>query len=114
MTTVVAIVKHILKSDIYKECKVEIKENMRRWKIYAPRGIPNRHQSRDSPSWVLQWMTLKHAFDSQCSGVHVLDENDTRMYTAKQLFHGRFNELKAEIAPLVQEFWSMHAEDDAY
>ncbi|XP_052108556.1 uncharacterized protein LOC110274700 isoform X5 [Arachis duranensis] len=114
MTTVAATVEHILKSDIYNECKLEMKENMRRWRIHAPRGIPNRHQSRDSPSWVLQWMNLEHAFDAQCSEVHVLDENGTRMYTAMQLFHGRFNELKAEIAPLVQEFWNMHAEDDDY
>ncbi|XP_052108555.1 uncharacterized protein LOC110274700 isoform X4 [Arachis duranensis] len=72
MTTVAATVEHILKSDIYNECKLEMKENMRRWRIHAPRGIPNRHQSRDSPSWVLQWMNLEHAFDAQCSEVHVM------------------------------------------
>ncbi|XP_016196639.1 uncharacterized protein LOC107637898 [Arachis ipaensis] len=81
MTTVAVTVEHILKSDIYKECKLKMKENMRRWRIYAPREIPNRHQSRDSPSWVLQWMNLEHALDSQCSEVHVLDKNSTQMYT---------------------------------
>ncbi|KAL4304716.1 hypothetical protein AHAS_Ahas16G0006100 [Arachis hypogaea] len=76
--------------------------------------VAHEHVNRDSPSWVLQWMNLEHAFDAQCSEVHVLDENGTRMYTAMQLFYGRFNELKAEIAPLIQEFWSMHVEEDDY
>ncbi|KAL4391414.1 hypothetical protein AHAS_Ahas03G0242700 [Arachis hypogaea] len=128
MTTVAATVEHILKSDIYNECKLEMKETcgdgefmLQEESLIDIKCIITFTKYkmdcmlfRDSPSWVLQWMNLEHAFDAQCSEVHVLDENGTRMYTAMQLFHGRFNELKAEIAPLVQEFWNMHAEDDDY
>ncbi|KAF1859938.1 hypothetical protein Lal_00028121, partial [Lupinus albus] len=78
--------------------------NLSSWEIKNGEGIPNLWNSRNSATWVIQWLEMEDSFMSTVIGE--LHDETVRMKTAMKLVMHDMNKMKKEVKTQSTLMWS--------
>ncbi|KAF1888732.1 hypothetical protein Lal_00036774 [Lupinus albus] len=79
-------------------------KNLSSWEIKNGEGIPNLWNSRNSATWVIQWLEMEDSFMSTVIGE--LHDETVRMKTAMKLVMHDMNKMKKEVKTQSTLMWS--------
>ncbi|KAF1881708.1 hypothetical protein Lal_00032179 [Lupinus albus] len=104
MLKMASIFDRVLNQPHYEMKMKYFPKNLSSWEIKNGEGIPNLWNSRNSATWVIQWLEMEDSFMSTVIGE--LHDETVRMKTAMKLVMHDMNKMKKEVKTQSTLMWS--------
>ncbi|KAF1864314.1 hypothetical protein Lal_00029472 [Lupinus albus] len=104
MLKMASIFDRVLNQPHYEMKMKYFPKNLSSWEIKNGEGIPNLWNSRNSATWVIQWLEMEDSFMSTIIGE--LHDETVRMKTAMKLVMHDMNKMKKEVKTQSTLMWS--------
>ncbi|KAK7260547.1 hypothetical protein RIF29_26689 [Crotalaria pallida] len=104
MKRVCKLLEKIIASPEYAAEMFKTPHDFSSWEFKEVQGIPNMGNCKNSGVWLLDWLEMGDAFQTNIIGV--LEEDKTRMQTAVKLVLGHYNEMKPTAESKTRTTWT--------